>query len=90
MQDPGTWRDALTSAEGIDISAKPQLVIFKWLQQRGEVREGWKKANVTAAFKNGRQEDTGYHRLVSLASVPVKMMEVIVLETPEDQEGDWE
>lgn len=76
--------------ELIDIPAKPQLVIFKWLQQQGEVREGWKKANVTVAFKNGRQEDTRYHRLVSLASLPLKMMKVIVLETPEDQEGDWD
>lgn len=76
--------------ELIDIAAKPQLVIFEWSQQLGEVPEGWKKSNVTAAFKNGRQEDTGYHRPVSLTSVPVKVMKVILLETHEDQEGDWE
>lgn len=42
--------------------------------------EGWRKAGVAPAFKKGKEEDLGSYRLVSLISVPGKVMELLILD----------
>ena len=46
----------------------------------GEVPEHWKRANVTPVFKNGRKEDPGNYRPVSLTLIPGKVIEQLILE----------
>ncbi|KAJ7409868.1 E3 ubiquitin-protein ligase TRIP12-like protein [Willisornis vidua] len=44
-----------------------------------EVPEDWRKATVISAFKKDKKEDPGNSRLVTLTSVPEKMMEQLIL-----------
>ena len=46
----------------------------------GEVPEDWRLASVTPIYSKGCKEDLGNYRLVSLTSVPGKVMEQIVLQ----------
>ncbi|KGL78781.1 hypothetical protein N309_07269, partial [Tinamus guttatus] len=62
-----------------EVIAKPLAIIFERSWRTGEVLEEWKKANVTPAFKNGKKEDPGTYRPVSLTSVPGKVMEWLIL-----------
>ncbi|XP_064923730.1 SH2 domain-containing protein 4B isoform X1 [Columba livia] len=54
-------------------------IIFAKSWVTGEVPEDWGKANVTPVFKNGKKEDPGNYRPVSLTSIPGKVMEQLIL-----------
>ncbi|KAK4827963.1 hypothetical protein QYF61_022665 [Mycteria americana] len=47
----------------------------------GEVPEDCKKSNAIPFFKKGKKGDPGHYRLISLTSIPGKVMEKILLET---------
>ncbi|KFP28511.1 RNA-directed DNA polymerase from mobile element jockey, partial [Colius striatus] len=62
-----------------DLIAKPLSIIFEQAWRTGEVPEDWRKANVNPVFKKGRKDDPGNYRLVSLTSIPGKVMEQLIL-----------
>jgi len=63
-----------------DVIAEPLSIIFERSWRTGEVPEDWRKASVTPIFKKGKKEDPGNYRLVSLTSIPGKVMEQFILE----------
>jgi len=63
-----------------DVIAEPFSVIFGRSWRTGEVPEDWRKASATPIFKKGKKGDPGNYRLVSLNSIPGKMVELLILE----------
>jgi len=63
-----------------DVIAEPLSIISERSWRTGEVLANWRKANVTPIFKKGKKEDPVNYRLVSLTSIPGKMMELLILE----------
>ena len=76
--------------EPAHVVAKPVSMLIEKSWQSGEVPSDWTKANTAPICKKGRREDPGNRRPVSLASVPGKLVEQIlliaVLRHMEDQE----
>jgi len=63
-----------------DVIAEPLSIISERSLRTGEVSEDWRKASVTPGCKKGKKEDPGNYRLVSLTSIPGKVMEQLILE----------
>jgi len=62
------------------VIAEPLFIIFERSWSTGEVPEDWTKDNVTPVFKKDKKEDSGNYRLVSLTSIPGKVMEQLILD----------
>ena len=58
-----------------DVVAELLSIIFEKSWLSGEVPGDWKKGNIPPIFKKGRKENSGIYRLLSLTSVPGKIME---------------
>ena len=52
--------------------------IFQSSYSHGIVLLSWKSANITAVFKKGSKSDSPNYRLISLTSIPCKVMERII------------
>jgi len=63
-----------------DVISEPLSIIFERSWRTGEVLEDWRKASVTPIFKQGKKEEPGNYRLVSLTSIPGKVMEQLIIE----------
>ena len=76
--------------ERADVVAEPPSIVLDKPWLLGEIPNDWKKGDVTPIFKKGRKDDSGNYGLVSLTSVPGKIMEQILLVTTLRHIGDKE
>ena len=67
--------------ERADVVAEPPSIVLDKPWLLGEIPNDWKKGDVTPIFKKGRKDDSGNYGLVSLTSVPGKIVEQILLVT---------
>ena len=67
--------------EVTDVVDEPPSIVFEKSWPLGEIPGARKKGNVTPIFLKGRKIDPGNYQLVSLTSMPGKIMEQILLVT---------
>ncbi|KFP91441.1 hypothetical protein N311_11995, partial [Apaloderma vittatum] len=77
MGPEGIHPRILRELAGVLIRSLSFIYQQSWLT--GEVSADWKTANITSIYKQGRKDDPGNYRPVSLTSVPGKLMEQIIL-----------
>lgn len=65
-------------SELAEVIARPVSTAFGKSWQTGEALGEWRKAKVTPAFKKGKREDLGSYRMVSLTSIPGKVVEQLI------------
>ena len=63
-----------------DVVARPPSTIFEESWLSGKVPGDRKNGTIAAIFKEGKKEDPGNYRLVSLTSMPGKITEWLRLE----------
>ena len=63
------------------VLAMPLSIIYQPSWLTGEVPTDWKLTSVMSIYKKGLKDDPGNYRLVSLTSVPRKLMEQLILST---------
>ncbi|PKU28331.1 rna-directed dna polymerase from mobile element jockey-like [Limosa lapponica baueri] len=56
------------------VLTKPLPIIYQQPWSTGEVPDDWRVTNVTPIYKKGWKEDPGNYKLVSLTSVPGKII----------------
>jgi len=66
-----------------DVMAGPLSITYQRSWESGEIPADWKLASIISVYKEGKREDPGNHRPVSLTPVPGKIMEMIILGTTE-------
>jgi len=74
------WIHPRVLRELADVITEPLSIIFERLWRTGKVPKDWRKAIVTRVFKQGKKDDSGNYRLLSLTFIPGKMMEQLILE----------
>lgn len=57
-----------------EVVARTLSTVFEKSWRLRDVREDWKKANVTLIYKKSLKEDPGNDRAISLITVPGKVM----------------
>ena len=63
-----------------DATARPRSETLETSWRLGKVSECWRKANASRVIEQGKKEDLGAWRPVSLTSSPASVMEQIILE----------
>ncbi|XP_059579059.1 protein lin-52 homolog isoform X2 [Alligator mississippiensis] len=64
-----------------EVIVEPLAKLFHTSWRSGEVPEDWKRAKVVPIHKKGRRENPGNYGLISLPSIPGKILEKLVKES---------
>lgn len=73
-----------------DLLMRLLVMAFEGTWRWRRVRGGWEEADVTPGFEEGMEEDLESYELVGLTSVLGEVVERIILQTCEGQEGHQE